>query len=98
MMIIAGGVLYTVPRSVDVTIQAVQYRLGVHDAIRPVTVKIDGRWRRKLSGLRTFQGTIDINGASVANPDNHRPTTVRFERNGAGLLVGVLCPRSARGL
>jgi hypothetical protein len=65
-----GMVVYTYPRPVSVTIKGLQYQLGTKGHVKSVTVRVHGVLRRSLTGIRIFRGTIDIQGATVSNPDN----------------------------
>jgi hypothetical protein len=91
-------------RSIDVTIQGVNYQLGPgnNNNVKPETVSIKGSWSRSMNGLRTFKGTVTFAHDTIPVPEESRETTIHFDKNGYGPIMygyfetsssGVVMPR-----
>lgn len=76
-------------RSVDVTIQGVNYQLGSENRnhVNPETVSIKGSWSRKWNGLRIFEDTITFAHYTITVPEDSRKTTIYFDKNGWGPVI-----------
>jgi hypothetical protein len=97
--------MVTYKRSIDVTIQGVNYQLGPENInnVKPETVSIKGSWSKSLNGLRTFKGTITFAHDTIPVPEESRETTILFDKNGYGPIMygyfetsssGVVMPRT----
>ncbi|SDW08674.1 hypothetical protein [Paenibacillus sp. CF384] len=76
-------------RSIDVSIQGVNYQLGPENGsnIQPETVRLKGKWSRSLKGIRKFRGTITFAHETIPVPKESLETTIRFDKNGYGLII-----------
>lgn len=81
---LAWAFIYTYPRQLTVTMQGVMYQLGeVHkDEVSPTAISVHGELKRSILGVRTFQGTIDIEGENIPVPEENRELELRFSKQG----------------
>lgn len=81
------GVFYLVPKTVDKSLQGIEYQLGPgHKETIPVTIKLQGRVYHSLLGKMTFVGKIDLVGGTYPNPYKGHQATVHFDKYGTGLV------------
>ena len=78
----------TYPRHVAITLHGVQYQVGSHTRLKTVTLRLNGTRDRSLFGPETFDGTVDISGASIPDRLNGRFLHVVFASGMPGLLTG----------
>ncbi|TXK84353.1 hypothetical protein [Paenibacillus sp. N3.4] len=94
----------TYTRSIDVTIQGVNYQLGAENSndVQSESVRIKGSSSRSLNGLRTFKGTITFAHDTITVPEESREAVIHFDKNGYGPVIygyfetsssGVVMPR-----
>ncbi|MFN7253395.1 MAG: hypothetical protein ACK4M9_21880 [Anaerobacillus sp.] len=74
-------VWYTFPKTHSHTLQGVSYQLGNEEFVEKVTIKIDGKFKKSLTGERTFKGTIDIEGEDIPVPLEERTLELVFNDN-----------------
>jgi hypothetical protein len=80
-------VWYTFPKTLSHTLQGFAYQLGNEEVVEKVTIKIDGKFKRSLTGERTFKGTIDIEGEDIPVPLEERTLELVFNDNNMGSIV-----------
>ena len=91
VLVLLGGYIFrTYPWNVAITLEGVQYQLGSHRGVKPVTLRLHGTRDRPLFGPETFDGTVNISGASIPDRLNGRLLHVVFETGVGGLLTGSL--------
>lgn len=83
------AVIYTYPKQYALKLEGVLYQLGEHnrDAVKPVTVRIDGEVRKKLNGTKTFKGTIDISGENIPVPEIYRELNLSLGKQDGSLII-----------
>lgn len=64
--------------------QGVMFQLGeVHkDKLNPTAISVHGELKKSIRGVRTFQGTIDIEGENIPVPEENRKLELRFSKQG----------------
>ncbi|PFH90578.1 hypothetical protein [Bacillus sp. AFS088145] len=88
VFLVAIGVYYYIPKTVNKSIKGVEYQLGTgHDQINSVTIKIKGKLHQSLLGKRKFVGLINVEGANYPNPNKNRKLEIAFDQYGMGTIV-----------
>ncbi|MGG0176476.1 hypothetical protein [Gottfriedia acidiceleris] len=87
VFLVAIGVYYYIPKTVNESIKGVEYQLGSgHDQVNSVTIKLKGKLHQSLLGKRKFVGLIDVKGANYLNPNKDRNLEIAFDQNGMGTI------------
>ncbi|WP_274362085.1 hypothetical protein [Paenibacillus thermotolerans] len=83
------AVISTYPKQYDFSLDGLLYQLGEQnrDTVKPVTVQIKGETRKKLNGMKSFKGTIDISGENIPVPEKYREINRSFDMQGGALLA-----------
>jgi len=81
--------LKVIPKHYTVNLEGVKYQLGAENNhfAKPLTILIDGKLHRSLTGSKTFKGTIDIDEEIIPVPDEQRGLEINFLDNGRGIIV-----------
>lgn len=89
VILLAAAVYYFYPRTVDLQEQGIKYRLGAAAPSyeQPIQVHVKGKLYRRITGNRTFIGTIELEGEEMPVPPNQRKVELRFNKDNAVLLV-----------
>ena len=87
LVLIGSYVWRTYPRSVNITLDGIQYHLGSTPGVTPVTVALHGFREQPLFGPETFFGTIDIAGATLPYLANGIYQTIPLNAHFGGLIV-----------
>ncbi|QHW33185.1 hypothetical protein GZH47_21960 [Paenibacillus rhizovicinus] len=84
----AWGIIYTYPHRYHLKIQGIAYQLGEgnRDYV-PTILLINGTVRKNLKGVRTFIGTIDIQGEAIPVPKAHRQLHIKLSKHGEAVLL-----------
>ena len=87
LVLIGSYVFRTYPRHVVVILHGIQYQLGTDKGVKPVTLTLNGTREQPLFGAETFDGIVDISGASNRDCGNGHFIKVVFEPMFGGLLA-----------
>lgn len=88
VLIIAWIIFYTYPRHVSLSVNGVEYHVGVGtQEVTPVKLVIEGTLKKSLNGTKKFDGTINIIGATIKNADNNRQAEIKFRKDGYGSIT-----------
>lgn len=94
VIVLLGGYIFrTYPRNVAITLHGVQYQVGSHRGVKSVTLRLHGTRNRPLFGPETFDGTVNISGASIPDRLNGRVLHVVFVSEWGGLLTASVWSR-----
>ncbi|SMP61454.1 hypothetical protein SAMN06296020_10953 [Anoxynatronum buryatiense] len=63
------GLLYTIPRSIERELPAVEYRLGRPEEMTSYQLRIEGVIQRRLFDHKRFRGTIWLNDRALTDLD-----------------------------
>ncbi len=77
------------PRHVTLVLKGVQYQLHSVYHRRPVTVILEGTLHRSLSTKSTFDGTLDIHGATIPDRDNGKTLRIVFDGAAGGTIAYI---------
>lgn len=91
---IVAGILVFYPKSIDLSIDGVLYRLG-EDSFEPVTLIIQGRVFRSITGNETFKGIIDIDGLKIPVPEEQRYIEAPFSNNSLPIIYDYYMDNAA---
>lgn len=82
LVVVGWIVFYIQPKSVSVALNGVEYQVGNQSGhVVPVIIDVNGKVTHSLLGGKTFQGTIQLSGSTVHNPDNFKALTILFSNN-----------------
>jgi hypothetical protein len=70
-------------------LKGLKYQLGSENNhfTKPVTISIDGKLLKSITGIKTFIGTINIEGENIPVPEDQRELEINFQPDGAGHIV-----------
>jgi len=79
------------PRSkqINSTINGVLFHIE-DETVVPLTIKMNGNLRYTPFGEKRFEGTIQIEGNPISDPNSNRELSMVFTKSGSGLMSFVM--------
>lgn len=77
---------YTWTKEIDVTLQGTQFHLGTNEDGLLTAVKLNGTIKKSWNRIKSFQGTIDVEGEIFPTERYEKEVIVTFQEEGYGQI------------
>lgn len=74
-------------KKIDITLQGTQFQLGTNEEGFQTEVKLNGTIKKSWFRIKSFQGTIDIEGETTPTEKYEKQITISFDNDGEGHMV-----------
>ncbi|MGM8215530.1 hypothetical protein ACLIA0_08125 [Bacillaceae bacterium W0354] len=86
-LVVIFMIVYTSPKNIKENLEGIQYASGSESEVESVTIQIDGKLRRSLTGEMTYTGTIEISNEKLPVPKDQSEVVIEFDSTHQGLFT-----------